>query len=105
MHVSQRIDAEGSVIDKHSAPEEADDQARPPVYRKAERTKRHCRRDLEAVKPHQFGKLGKIRDPHKVRSLVLAIENPSNMRVEEALVPGRMDVVRRVGMQMMVPML
>ena len=97
VNMRERIDAKRCVIEHNRAPQESDHQARPSCDEKTEYGECNRRQDFEFVQPQQFGELGKIGDFHQVGLVVLPIENPTKMAIEKTLMPGRMHVLRGVG--------
>ena len=76
-----------------------------PATRKVSTASSDCGRELVAVQPHQLRVPGEIGDLREIDRVVLACEDPADMRVEEAGVPGRMDVVLGIGVQVVVAVL
>src|SRR6476620_4548877 len=87
-NVREGIDAECSVIQQDGAPEKADHEPRPSGNEDAERSEHDCWQDLQFVQPHQLKIRSKIGTLHQVSSVVLSIENPADMTVHQALLPG-----------------
>jgi hypothetical protein len=56
------------------------------------------------MKKSQFRKAGELRNLTQIGGIVLASEDPPDMAVKEAFVPGGMRIVFGVGMQMVMPM-
>ena len=103
--MGERIDAERRVVDRDRAPEEADHQALPSVRRKACERENDRGRHFEPMQPHQLWKPGEVADPGQIGLAVATIENPADVAVQEPALPRRVNVLRRVGMQVMLPML
>ncbi len=82
--MSERVDAEGGVIDCHRAPEEADDEARPAREQEGDQGQHSGRHKLVPVQPPQLRILGEIADFHEIDRVVLAGEGPAHMGEEEA---------------------
>src|ERR1700730_1621230 len=87
-NVREGIDAECSVIQQDGAPKKPDHEPRPSGNEDADRSEHDCWQDLQFVQPHQLKIRSKIGNLHQVGSVVPSIENPNEMTVTEALVPG-----------------
>ena len=57
------------------------------------------------VQPHEFGIARQIGDLGKIRLVVLTCEYPPNMAIDEARMMGRVHILIRVGIPVVMPML
>src|SRR6266700_133508 len=103
-NMRERIDAECGVIDEDGAPEEADHEPGPTSDENAKGSHRDRRQDLQFMQPYQFGIRRKVGYFHEVGGVVLSREDPADMTVDEAPLPGRMHVSLGIRMQMVMPM-
>ena len=101
----KRIDAKRCVVQKHGAPEETDHKPLPSGNEEAETSDHDCWQDLEFVQPHQLRIGRKIRNFREIGCIVLSMEDPADMTVDEAPVPGRMHILFGIRMQMVMSML
>ena len=62
------------------------------------------RQKLEFVQPHQLRIRRKVRNLRQIGRIVLPIENPADVAVNEALLAWRMHVFLRIGVKMVMSM-
>ena len=105
MHMRQRIDAEGRVIQRDRGPEEAHEQAAPARDQIAEHGEHDGGGEFEAVQKAQLRIFRKILDLHEIGRIVAAGEDPADMGIEKALVARGVDVRIRIGKQVVMAVL
>ena len=76
------------MIDRHRAPEEADDEARPAGDQEGDHGQHDGRHQLVPMQPHQLRILGEIADLHEIDGVVLAGEDPAHMGEEKPVWRG-----------------
>src|SRR4029079_4665388 len=87
------------------APQEPDHETGPARQEKAKAGKEYGPKDLEFVQPHQLRVAPHIRYFGGIWFRVLTGEYPSEMAIDETVVPRRMHVVPGIGIQMVMPVL
>ena len=116
-HVGQRVDARCAVKKEGRADEEAPDQhlqrrgaeqrekrLQKPAPTEHDDSEENRSDQVEAVEKNQFGKLREIFDPRVVSREIATAGDPADVRPEEALHAGRMNILFLVRVLVMMPM-
>src|SRR5262245_41200001 len=105
MHMGERVDAEGGVVDEDGAPEEADHETGPAADQPTQHPEPDRRNEFVPMQPHQLGIAREIGNLDEVGLAVTTSEDPADMAVPEALVARRVNVALGVGKQVMMAVL
>ena len=84
-HVAQRVDDERAVIQEHGADEEPPNESLPPHQEETSHGQDYSWDDVKSVQPTEFWILGKVLNRVEIRGLILAGQDPTDMRPPEAL--------------------